>query len=405
MRILIAGGGTGGHIYPALAVARSLRAHRPDIELRWLGGHRGLEREIVPGAGIELERLLLRSLRTVDFSLGSLLDPFRLAASFPQALDFLAGWRPAAIATTGGYVAIPTLVAAAILRIPTLLWEGNVVPGRSTRATARLARAIAVAFEPTCRTLGGRCYVTGAPTRPLAGLDPAAARERLGLPAEASVVLVFGGSQAVRRFDRAVESALGRIVERVVLLHVTGNDGYAEALRRRDALPEGVQERYRPYRFLRDEMADALAAADLVVGRAGSSTLAEVTAVGAPLVVVPYPHAAGHQRLNAELVARSGAALLIEDAAFDGDALVGAVALLDDARRVERMRAASRRLGRPGAADAVAEIVLALADRRELPSQAAVTRIAAGPAGARTNGATGATSGTAGVAGPPGAPS
>jgi UDP-N-acetylglucosamine--N-acetylmuramyl-(pentapeptide) pyrophosphoryl-undecaprenol N-acetylglucosamine transferase len=127
-------------------------------------------------------------------------------------------------------------------------------------------------------------------------------------------------------------------------------------------------------------MADALASADLVVGRAGSSTLAEATALGLPLIVVPYPHAAGHQRANARHLAEAGAALLIADEAFDGAALVDAVRLLDDAPRVDAMRAASRRLGRPGAADAVAELVLALAERRALPPAAAVERLAQGAA-------------------------
>jgi UDP-N-acetylglucosamine--N-acetylmuramyl-(pentapeptide) pyrophosphoryl-undecaprenol N-acetylglucosamine transferase len=289
-------------------------------------------------------------------------------------------WRPDAIVTTGGYVAIPTLTAAASLRIPSVLWEGNVVPGRSTRATARLASVVAVAFERTCAAIRGRCYVTGTPTRPLGGVDRTAARARSELGADDRVILLFGGSQRVRRFDRAVESALPELVKRAVLIHVTGMDGYAEALRRRESLPEAQRGRYRPYPFLRTEMADALAGADLIVGRAGSSTLAEATALGLPLVVVPYPHAAGHQRLNAETAAEAGAAVLVDDAAFDGAALLDAVGLLEDRARLQRMQKASRRLGRPGAADAVAELVLALAERRDLPSQAAVTRIAAGPA-------------------------
>jgi UDP-N-acetylglucosamine--N-acetylmuramyl-(pentapeptide) pyrophosphoryl-undecaprenol N-acetylglucosamine transferase len=379
MRILIAGGGTGGHIYPALAVARALRASRPDVELLWVGGHRGLEAEIVPPAGIELRRLALRSLRTVDLSLATLVDPFRLAASFPQAAALMVRLRPAAVFTTGGYVAIPAMSAAAALGVPTLLWEGNVVPGRSTRATARLATAAAVAFEATCARLTGACYVTGTPTRP-AVLDQVAARARLGIDRDARCLLIFGGSQSVRRFDAAVDEALPALARRVHVIHLTGQAAYPAAVQRREALPAADRPRYRPYAFLDAAMADALASADLVVGRAGSSTLAEVTALGLPMVVVPYPHAAGHQRANARVLADAGAALLVEDEAFDGPALLRAVELLDDPERVEAMRSASRRLGRPGAADAVAELVLALAERRPLPSAETVTRIATGPA-------------------------
>ena len=365
-------------MFPALAVVRALRARRTDAEFQWLGGYRGFEAGIVSEAGIPFRRLLLRSLRTVDLSAHAVLDPARLALSQPQALAALASWRPDAIFTTGGYVALPVVTAAATLRVPVLLWEGNVVPGRSTRVIARLVRAIAVAFAPTCEALRGECFVTGTPVRSLGDVDRVAARARLGVPGDMRCVLVFGGSQAVRRFDLALDGALPRLVERVSVLHVTGQPAFAEAQRRRDALPEHVRGRYRPFAFLGDEMADALAAADLVVGRAGSSTLAEVTALGLPMVVVPYPHAAGHQRANALLLAERGGALLIEDDAFDGDALLEAVDLLDDPARVERMRAASRAFGRPGAADAVAELVVALAERRALPSRAVVERIAQG---------------------------
>ena len=184
------------------------------------------------------------------------------------------------------------------------------------------------------------------------------------------MLLIFGGSQAVRRFNGAVATALERLVERVTVLHVTGDDGYAAALAGRERLPADVRARYRPYPFLRDEMSAALAAADLVVGRAGSSTLAEVTAVGVPMVVVPYPHAAGHQRANALALVRAGAAKLVEDDAFDADALLEAAGLLDDPMALAVMASAARSLGRPKAADAVADLVLAAADRRPLPDPA-----------------------------------
>jgi UDP-N-acetylglucosamine--N-acetylmuramyl-(pentapeptide) pyrophosphoryl-undecaprenol N-acetylglucosamine transferase len=383
MRVLIAGGGTGGHIYPALAVARTLRARPDPPELAWLGGHRGLEATLVPAAGIRLRRLWLRSLRTVEADIHAVLDPIRLAASVPQALAILARLRPAAIFTTGGFVAIPTLVAATILRIPVLLWEGNVVPGRSVRATARLASAIAVSYPPTCAALGARerrCFVTGTPIRDLRGLDRAAAREALGLPAGARMLLVFGGSQAVLRLNAAVAGALPKLVDRWYVVHVTGDAGYAAALAARSDLAEAVRDRYRPARFLRDEMLTVLAAADLVVGRAGSSTLAEAAALGLPLVVVPYPHAGGHQRANAAAFADAGAARLVDDADFDAEALLGAAAILDDPATHARMAAASRGLGRPAAAEAIADLVLALADGRPLPDQATVDRRAMGTA-------------------------
>jgi UDP-N-acetylglucosamine--N-acetylmuramyl-(pentapeptide) pyrophosphoryl-undecaprenol N-acetylglucosamine transferase len=381
MRLMIAGGGTGGHIYPALAVARSLGERPNAADLVWLGGHRGLESSLVRAAGIRVRRLTLRSLRSVDMSVHAILDPIRLAVSVPQAAAILARERPAAIFTTGGYVAVPTLMAAAPLRIPVVLWDGNVVPGRAVRLTARFADAIAVAHEATGRALAGAgkpWYVTGTPIRDTTAIARAEARKRLDLAEDARVILIFGGSQAVRRFNAAVAEALPRVVERGHVIHVTGDDGYAEGLASRERLPAELRSRYRPFPFLRDDMLAALVAADLVVGRAGSSTLAEVTALGIPSVIVPYPHAAGHQVENARVLARSGAARLVADEDFDAGALVAAADLLADEGTLAAMSIAARGFGRPGAADAVAELVLAAAERRPLPDAAHIERISRG---------------------------
>lgn len=378
MRLLIAGGGTGGHIFPALAVVSSLRRRPGPPDLDWVGGRRGLEAQLVPPSGIPLRLLLLRSLRSVGRDVHLVLDPIRLALSIPQALWWLARRRPGAIFTTGGYVAIPVLVAARLLGIPSLLWEGNVVPGKSVRATARLASVLAVSFEATCRALPGgrRCFVTGTPIRDVAAIDRVAARERLGIPTDGRLIVVFGGSQAVRRLNDAVTRALPELVGRAHVIHLTGSEGLDAAVAALGRLPEGSRERYRPAPFLGEELLDALAAADLVVGRAGSSTLAEVAAFGLPFVVVPYPHAGAHQRANAIQFVASGAARLVEDEVFDATALLEAADLLEDAGAHVAMSAAARGLARPGAAEAVAEILLALAERRSLPSEEDVSRLA-----------------------------
>ncbi len=307
--------------------------------------------------------------------------------SVPQALVVVGRIRPAAIFTTGGYLAIPVLIAARLLGIPVLLWEGNVIPGKSVRATARLASVVAVSFEATCGALGvATCYETGTPIRDTAAVDRLAARHRLAIPSDGRVILVFGGSQAVRRFSAAVAAVLPQLAERYFVIHVTGDAGYAEALAGRHGLPEALRSHYRPEPFLRDGMLEALAAADLVVGRAGSSTLAEVAAFGLPMVVVPYPHAGAHQRANAEAIAASGAAQLVEDDAFDGAALLAAATVLDDPRRHATMAAAARSLARPAAADAVADLLLALATRTALPSPDAIDRRSRGLPSTSANG-------------------
>jgi UDP-N-acetylglucosamine--N-acetylmuramyl-(pentapeptide) pyrophosphoryl-undecaprenol N-acetylglucosamine transferase len=336
----------------------------------------------VPPSGIPLRLLLLRSLRSVERDIHLVLDPLRLALSVPQALWWLLRRRPAAVFTTGGYVAIPVLMAARLLGIPSLLWEGNVIPGRSVRATARLASALAVSFAATCRALppSASCYVTGTPIRDVRAIDRLAARAAFGIPADARLVVIFGGSQAVRRFNEAVTAALPRLLDRAHVIHVTGEDGEAAALAAKAALPADLRDRYQPADFLGERLLEALAAADLVVGRAGSSTLAEVAAFGLPFVVVPYPYAGAHQRANAAELVDAGAAILVADEDFDAEALLRGVALLGDPARHAAMAAAARERGRPGAADAVVELLLALAERRPLPSHDAVRTLAAGTA-------------------------
>jgi UDP-N-acetylglucosamine--N-acetylmuramyl-(pentapeptide) pyrophosphoryl-undecaprenol N-acetylglucosamine transferase len=378
LRILIAAGGTGGHIYPAMAVLATLRTRLPDLELRWIGGRRGLEADIVPAAGLPLERLWLRSLRTVDVSINLILDPLRLAASVPQALFKLARERPDVVYTTGGYVAIPVLLAAALLRIPSLLWEGNRIPGRSVRLSARLASARTVSFAATRARLPEPTFVTGTPIRDLSGGDKATARARLGLPADVPVLLVFGGSQSVRRLNDAIADAIADLVERCSVVHITGSAAITEAEALRDGLPAARQERYRPFEFLHQDMIAALTAADLLVGRAGSSTLAEAAAAGLPMLVVPYPHAAAHQRANAAEMVDAGAAILVADEDLDGEALRRAGELLFD-DRLQAMAAAARSVGRPFAASASVHLLELLAAHQALPTQAQLdARLVAG---------------------------
>jgi UDP-N-acetylglucosamine--N-acetylmuramyl-(pentapeptide) pyrophosphoryl-undecaprenol N-acetylglucosamine transferase len=287
----------------------------------------------------------------------------------PQAIALLLRRRPDAIYTTGGYVAIPVIAAARLLRIPSVLWEGNAMPGRSVRLVARLASVRAVTFEATRRRLPAPTYLTGTPIRSLGMLDRAAARSRLDLPMDLPVMLVFGGSQSVRRLDEAITDAIADLVARIVVVHVTGEGSFARAAALRATLPAELADRYRPYAFLHDGMAAALASADLLVGRAGSSTLAEAAAAGLPMLVVPYPHAAAHQRLNAAPMVEAGAAILVADEDLDGDALRSAAQLLGDRERLAAMAAAARSLGRPGAAAATTALLTSLVDGRPLPDE------------------------------------
>ena len=369
MRYLVSGGGTGGHVYPALAVARALRDVRRDVELDYIGGVRGFERRLVASHelrhDLHYHELVVRSLRSAGLSAHTVLDPLRLAASVPQAWWLLGRTRPAALFTTGGYLAVPLVLAARARGIPSLVWEGNVLPGRATRAIGRLATRVAVSFPPTLDAFPTNGFISGTPIRSFAGVDRDAARREFGVRADDRLLLVFGGSQAVARLSSATRDALPQLTADWHVLHLCGEAGMAEAGAARQALPESLRTRYTPEPFLTDRMADALVAADLVVGRAGSSTCAELAAVGVASILVPYPYAGAHQRYNAAYLADEGAAVMVPDEALDAGRLVAeSRALLDDRRR-RAMSEAARRLGRPDAARELASELVRMAESDE----------------------------------------
>jgi len=227
---------------------------------------------------------------------------------------------------------LPLVTAARSRGIPSLVWEGNVIPGRATAAVARLATRVAVSFPPTLGAFPNSGFVSGTPIRSFAGIDRSAARASFAVSPEDRLLLVFGGSQAVARITAALDDALERLLEDWRVLHLAGHAGMPAALALRERLPQPLQERYQPMAFLTDRMADALAASDLVLGRAGSSTCAEVAAVGVASILVPYRHAAGHQLANAAWLVDQGAAVLLRDEELDGRRLLAeATALRDDA--------------------------------------------------------------------------
>jgi UDP-N-acetylglucosamine--N-acetylmuramyl-(pentapeptide) pyrophosphoryl-undecaprenol N-acetylglucosamine transferase len=344
-------------------VANALRELRPEAELAYVGGVRGFERRLVGEAGdLAYHELVVRSLRSAGTSAHTVVDPLRLTAATPQAWALLRRLRPAAIFSTGGYLAVPLVAAARARRTPTVVWEGNVEPGRATRAIGRWATRVAVAFPPTADAFGERGFVSGTPIRSFAGVDRGAARAELGIGAQDRLLLVFGGSQAVARITAALEEALPTLVDDWTVLHLAGEAGMEAAAAARERLPVDRRDRYRQMPFLTDGMAAALVAADLVLGRAGSSTCAEVAAVGVASILVPYPFAHGHQAANAAWLAQQGAAVAVPDAELTGERLLAEVGALRDDGARQRVATAARGLGRPNAAHDIAAAVLELAE-------------------------------------------
>ena len=294
--------------------------------------------------------------------LASLRDAATLLWSIPQVIGVIRRTRPDVIFSTGGYIAIPTLIAAWLTRTPSLLWEGNVQAGRSNTLVAALANRRAVAWAQTTERApwrGPRTSVTGTPVRELA-TDRTSARTARGLSPSDQLLLVFGGSQWVRRFDTALDGALAKLLESWSVLHVV-MEGMPAAEQRRNALPAELRHRYLPVAFLGGgEMEKALVSADLMLGRAGASTIAEAAAAGLPAIIVPYPFAGGHQRANAEAAAHAGAATLINDEDLTPERLLAAVAAYETPLQRAAAARAATTLARPDAAVAIAQMLLQL---------------------------------------------
>jgi UDP-N-acetylglucosamine--N-acetylmuramyl-(pentapeptide) pyrophosphoryl-undecaprenol N-acetylglucosamine transferase len=356
-RVVIAAGGTAGHVVPAMAVADELRAR--GAEVSFLGTRERIEADLVPAAGYEIDYLAVRGLDRRN-PLKAAAAAARAAAAVPAARRALRRRRAEAVLGGGGYVAGPAGLAAVGLRLPLVLTEADSHLGLANRLLARRARRVCLAF-PIPGLDSDRFIVTGRPVPPgVLNADRRAARERFGIDSAARCLLVFGGSQGARSVNECAVDAFADGAKRAFdVLHVAGRRDYAGLRQRLDG-GDG-------YRLLEYEpdLGDCLAACDLVLARAGGSIF-ELTAAGRPAVLVPYPHAtAGHQTANAEWMAQAGAAVVVPDAELSPQRLREVVGgLLEDEAGLERMAAASRTLAKPDAAARIADEVLAAVGQR-----------------------------------------
>ena len=350
---MIAAGGTAGHVVPALAVAEALRARGADVE--FIGGERA-EAELVPQAGYPFHRL-----RVVGLERRNPLKAARAVvlagAATVKARRLLRRAGADAVLAGGGYVAGPVGLAARSLRLPLALSEADSHLGFANRLLAPLARRVFLAFPLPARK-GGRYVVTGRAVPPDTGrVDRERARARFGIAPGESCVLIFGGSLGARRLNEAAIEAFGA-ASPCAVLHVAGRRDHDELRRRLDEL--GPPDHYRLYAYSQP-FAEALAAADLVVARAGGSVL-ELAAAGLPAVLVPYPYAtADHQTSNARFMERAGAAVVVPDRELDGPRLAREVGvLLGSPQRLAEMANAAREVASPDAAERIADETLGL---------------------------------------------
>jgi len=365
LRVVIAGGGTGGHLYPGIAVARELLARRPDAVVSFAGTAQGIEARVVPREGFALDVIRSSGVKgksPVDRARGAALVPVSLA----DAWRLVSARRPSIVIGVGGYSSGPVVLVAALRGVATMVLEQNAVPGLTNRLLAPFVRAAAVTYESTRSFFGSKAVVSGNPVRPEFFQLAGPSRVEAGADGGSAVVrvLVFGGSQGAHAVNVAMVEAAQELAaggSHLRLVHQTGERdvemvraGYRQA---------GLQADVEPFLY---DMGRQLGQADVVVCRAGATTLAEITAAGKAAVLIPLPTATDdHQRRNAEVLADAGAADVIDQRDLTGRALAASITrLAGDTARCARMSSAVRQFARPDAADTIAGRVLALAENR-----------------------------------------
>lgn len=383
--VMFSGGGTGGGVYPALAVVSALKAQHPTAGVLWVGSRHGVENELVPRAGVEFTGVAGGPI--VGVGLRAIPNALKILWGTVQALGVVRRFKPGALLITGGWATIPPALACWLRGVPVAIYMPDVEPGSAIRALSRIARKVAVTAQASLALFGPQKAVeTGYPLRAdvlhAAGFDPLGqpldeppgtrleAYDRFGLIDGLPTLLVFGGSRGARSINRALMSTLPGLLPRCQVVHISGTLDADEVQAFAAKLPEtagpDLAARYHPHDYLHGgDMALALAAADLVVSRAGASTLGEFPLFGLPAILVPYPHAWRYQKTNADYLVSRGAAMRLDDDKLDEQLAPTVKELLLDDERLRQMAAAARALRHPNAAANIAALLTELATHSE----------------------------------------
>src|SRR3989441_1765384 len=357
MRVLIAAGGTGGHIYPGIAVAREIIHRNPSSVVRFVGTARGLEERLVPKSGFELSIIESAGLKNVGLA-AKLRGLLLLPKSFFAAQRLIRDFDPDVVVGAGGYVSGPVLLTASLMRLPTLVMDSNALPGWTNRVLARFVDKAAVSFSEALPHFRGKGVLTGNPVR--AEFFESSVKQRD--PRRVSL-LVFGGSQGARAINEAMLAALPQLVSQKNVLRITHQTGEADYERVRNEYEVASwSEKVTARRYI-DDMVGEFAKADLIVCRAGATTSAELVAAGKAAIMIPFPLAADdHQRRNAEALQAAGVARMILQKDLTGERLAGEIkSLIEEPEEIARMEAAGRTLGRRDAAAATVALIEELA--------------------------------------------
>lgn len=347
-------------MYPALAVHSALTSSVSDVDTLWVGGETGMEEVLVKRQDIAFQSIPAAGVHGV----GLVTMPrnlLLLGRGLFAARRILREFDPDVMFFTGGYVAVPVALAGRGRSIPILLYVPDIEPGIALKSLARFADVIAVTTDQAQKYFNKKVYETGYPLRAdLALWDRQTAHRHLGISGELPCLLVFGGSQGARSINMAVLRHLRELLGKFEVIHLTGEPDWQTVAAEREQLPVDLAARYHVLSYLH-EMGAALAAADLVVSRAGASCLGEYPLFGLPAVLVPYPHAWRYQKVNADYLARRGAAIILEDHRLDDELVVTLNILLDNPNKLKAMRAAMFGLSHPRAADKIASALTQLA--------------------------------------------
>jgi UDP-N-acetylglucosamine--N-acetylmuramyl-(pentapeptide) pyrophosphoryl-undecaprenol N-acetylglucosamine transferase len=367
MRIIVSGGGTGGHIYPAITIIKAIKEKVNFSEVLFIGTEHGLEADIIPKEGLEIQfinvagferRLSVKNIQTIMKTIGSIWQSRKIIQNF----------KPDLVIGTGGYVCGPVLLAASLMGIPTMIQEQNVIPGITNKILSRFVDKIALGYEEAKNYFPNpnKTFFSGNPIR-----DEVMRFKReesivaLGLDKTKRTILISGGSRGARSINQAMLQVHQYFADskEIQLLHVTGQSEYNGIVRNLsqcgiDTTTAG-NSIIKPYLY---NMPQALAAADLAIFRAGAIGLAELTSRGIPSILIPYPYAAeNHQEFNARVMEQQGAAILIRDTELNGDLLIKSINdVVNSPERLETMAIASKKIGRPEAAESIANMALSL---------------------------------------------
>lgn len=358
MRILVTGGGTGGHIYPALAFIRYVQKIQPDSEFLYVGTHRGLENKIVPETGISFKTIKIQGFKR-KLSLDNIKTVQLFVESIKRSKEILREFKPDVVIGTGGYVSGSVVYAAARMKIPTIVHEQNSVPGITNKFLSRFADRVGISFPDAAQYFPeNKTVLVGNPrAQEVVTSGKSEVLEQYGLLPDIPTVLIFGGSQGALKINQAVIQALPKFSQKEYqVLYASGDRYYNEIAEKFDIEKINHNLSLQPYI---KNMTDVMANVDLLIGRAGATSIAELTALGLPAILIPSPYVTNdHQTKNAQSLVNAGAVKMITDADLTGEKLVEAVdEIMGDPEKKAMMVKASRQEGIPDAAERLWSLV------------------------------------------------